>query len=70
MSGTFFGLADLAQFSVGDDTFQIDYTATTVVLTAVSIPLALTGVAPSVTFAGERGQSRAANSRLRRGVDG
>ena len=39
MSGTFFGLADLARFSVGDDTFQIDYTATAVVLTAVSIPL-------------------------------
>ena len=49
MSGTFFGLADLAQFSVGDDTFQIDYTATTVVLTTVSIPLTLTGLAPSVT---------------------
>ena len=49
VSGTFFGLADLAQFSVGDDTFQIDYTATTVVLTTVSIPLTLTGLAPSVT---------------------
>ena len=50
VSGTFFGLADLAQFTVGDDTFQIDYTATAVVLTAVSIPLALTGLAPSVTL--------------------
>ena len=50
VSGTFFGLADLATFSLGDDTFQIDYTATTVVLTAVSIPLALAGVVPAVTF--------------------
>ena len=70
VSGTFFGLADLATFSVGDDTFQIDYTATTVVLTTVSIPLALAGVAPVGDVPGERGQSRTANPRRRRDLDG
>src|SRR5690606_2504208 len=38
IAGTFDGLADLAVFTVGGQTYQIDYTVNTVVLTLLAEP--------------------------------